>query len=57
MTDVNELIGRTVEVGTAETVYIGRLVEVNETEVYLQTDSGWMVVPVERVAYVRESEG
>ena len=32
MPDVNELIGKKVEVGTAETIYIGVLVEINEAE-------------------------
>jgi ribosome maturation factor RimP len=51
-----ELIGKTVEVGTVETVYIGKLIEVNDEEVYLESESGWIVIPVDRVAYVREKE-
>lgn len=51
-----DLIGKIVEVGTPETVYYGKLVEVNENEVYLETESGWLVIPVERVTYVREKE-
>ncbi len=51
-----DLIGKTVEVGTPETSYIGKLIEINETEVHLESDSGWMVVPVERVTFVREYE-
>jgi ribosome maturation factor RimP len=51
-----ELIGKTVEVGTVETVYIGKLIEVNDEEVYLESESGWVVVPVDRVAYIREKE-
>lgn len=47
-------IGRIVEVVTAETVYRGRLVEMNEREVHLESDNGWIVVPVDRVASVRE---
>ena len=53
---MTELIGKMVEVVTAETVYIGRLVEVNEEEVYLESDAGWVVVPVEKVALIRERE-
>jgi hypothetical protein len=49
-----DLIGTTVEVGTVEAVYEGKLVEINEYELHLETESGWVVVPVERVAYVRE---
>ncbi len=51
-----ELINTVVEVGTVETVYEGRLVEVNENEVYLEGESGWIVIPIERVAYIRAKE-
>ncbi len=51
-----DMIGKVVEVGTGETTYIGTLVEVNEEEVYLESESGWIVVPVEKVAYIREFE-
>jgi hypothetical protein len=51
-----ELIGKTVEVGTVETIYIGKLIEVNDEEVYLESENGWIVIPVDRVAYVREKE-
>jgi ribosome maturation factor RimP len=51
-----ELIGKVVEVVTAETVYTGTLVEVNEEEVYLESEAGWVVVPVEKVALIREKE-
>jgi hypothetical protein len=53
---VIDLIGTVVEVGTAEAIYEGRLVEVNEDEIYLESESGWVVVPMERVAYVRKKE-
>ena len=53
---MQDLIGRIVEVGTVETVYFGTLVEINDNEVYLQTDAGWLVIPVDRVAYVREKD-
>ena len=52
-----DLIGTVVEVGTVEAVYEGRLIEVNEDEIYLESDSGWVVVPIERVAYVRKKNG
>jgi hypothetical protein len=51
-----ELIGKTVEVGTPETVYVGKLIEVNDEEVYLEAESGWIVVPIERVTHIREKE-
>jgi len=57
MSAMVELIGKLVEVGTPEMVYIGRLIEVNEEEVFLQAESGWVVVPLDHVAYIRESGG
>ena len=51
-----DLIGKVVEVGTGEMTYIGKLVEVNEEEVYLEAESGWIVVPIEKIAYIREPE-
>jgi hypothetical protein len=53
---VIDLIGKIVEVGTPETLYYGKLIEINENEVHLQTDSGWLVVPLDKVAFVRERE-
>ncbi len=51
-----ELIGKVVEVGTPETTYLGRLAEINDEEVYLETEEGWVVVPIDKVAYIREPE-
>ncbi len=51
-----DLIDKIVEVGTGDTLYTGRLVEVNESELYLESETGWIVVPVENVAFVREKE-
>ncbi len=53
---MEDLIGRIVEVVTVEATYRGRLVEVNEEEVYLEAESGWVVVPVERIASMREAD-
>ena len=51
-----DLIGKIVEVGTVETLYVGKLIEINDSEVHLETDSGWLVIPNERIAFVREKE-
>ena len=51
-----DLIGKIVEVGTAETIYIGKLVEVNDEEVYLESESGWVTVAIDRIAFIRERE-
>ena len=54
---MTELIGKIVEVGTGETTYIGKLVELNENEVYLESNSaGWITIAVDRIAYLREYE-
>ncbi len=51
-----ELTGKIVEVGTTETSYIGKLIEVNENEVHIESETGWIVVPMDRVAFIREAE-
>ncbi len=51
-----DLIGKLVEVATVEAMYTGKLVEVNEYELHLQSESGWVVVPVDRIAFVRPKE-
>jgi hypothetical protein len=53
---MHELIGKQVEVLTADIMYRGILVEIGETEIYLQAEEGWIVVPVERVVDVRAAE-
>ncbi len=49
-----DLIGSIVEVVTGEATYEGKLIEVGEYDVYLESESGWVVVPVERIASVRK---
>jgi hypothetical protein len=54
---MTDLIGKMVEVGTVETTYTGKLIEINENEVYIESDSmGWIVVPSDRIAFIRELE-
>ena len=53
---MTDLIGKIVEVGTGETLYSGKLIEINETEVNLETESGWLVIPVDRIAFLREKD-
>jgi len=53
---VFDLVGREVEVITVEAAYYGKLIEVTETEVLLLSESGWISVPVDRVASIRERE-
>jgi hypothetical protein len=54
---MRDLIGKTVEVGTLETTYTGCLIEINETETYLQSETGWIVIPIDRIAFIREKNG
>jgi hypothetical protein len=49
-----DLVGTVVEVGTGEAVYVGKLVEINEYEVHLESESGWVVIPMDRIAFVRK---
>jgi len=53
---MTDLIGKIVEVGTGETLYSGTLIEINENEVNLETESGWLVIPVDRIAFLREKD-
>ncbi len=54
---MKELIGKIVEVVTVEATYTGRLVEVNNDETHLETELGWVVVPIDRIAIIREKNG
>ena len=45
-----------VEVGTAGLVYTGKLIETGETEVLLESDLGWVSIPMDRIVYIREKE-
>lgn len=50
---MEELIGKQVIVTTFETTYRGMLVEIGEQELHLRAESGWIVVPVERVVEIK----
>jgi len=51
-----ELMGEYVEVEANNIVYAGKLIEVGETDVYLQAESGWIVIPVDQIAAIRKKE-
>ena len=53
---MHNLIGKTVVVVTFETTYTGTLIEVGDQEVHLQSDIGWIVVPIERITDIKEKE-
>jgi hypothetical protein len=51
---MQELTGKEVEVKTVETIYRGVLIEISETDVNLRSESGWMVIPLDRVVDIKE---
>ncbi len=51
-----DLIGKIVEVIANDITYTGKLVEIGEEEVFIESDSGWIVIPVGRVAAIHEKE-
>ncbi|MCL5023102.1 MAG: hypothetical protein M1497_07025 [Nitrospirae bacterium] len=51
-----DLLGKYVEVVANGIVYRGKLVEIGEEEVYLEAESGWVAIPVERVITIKEPE-
>jgi ribosome maturation factor RimP len=51
---VIDLIGKLVIVETEETMYTGKLIEVGEEEVHLESEMGWVVIPMQRVTSIRE---
>lgn len=53
---LQELINKIVEVQTADITYTGRLVEIGEDDVYLESESGWIVIPVGTIAFIKAKE-
>ena len=50
---MHQLINKEVEVITSEVLYRGILIEVGESEIQLQSENGWISVPMEKVLDVR----
>ena len=50
---MHKLINKEVEVMTVDISYKGILVEIGEQDIYLQTETGWTVVPVEKVVDIK----
>ncbi len=50
---MKELIGKEVEVNTVEIMYRGILIEVAGSEIQLQVESGWIVIPIEKIVDVK----
>ena len=53
---MDKLMGKIVYVETPETRYSGKLVEIGEKEIHLESETGWVIIPVERVTDIREKE-
>jgi len=53
---MNHLTGKTVEIEANGITYRGRLVEINETETHLETETGWVVILNDQIAGMREVE-
>ncbi|MDI6745164.1 MAG: hypothetical protein QMD07_07290 [Thermodesulfovibrionales bacterium] len=53
---MQNLVGKEVEVLALETTYKGRLIEIGETEVYLEAESGWIMIPGEKIISITEQE-
>lgn len=51
-----DLVGKIVNVEASGITYTGRLVEIGETEVHLESDLGWVVVPVENITSITEKQ-
>ncbi len=51
---MHDLIGRKIEVITGDIIYRGVLIEITDEELHLQSELGWISVPLEKVAEVRE---
>lgn len=53
---VIDLVGKIVDVETPDVIYTGKLIEVSEVDVHLESESGWIVIPVDRIVLIREKE-
>ena len=53
---MDNLTGKLVVVETQETTYTGKLIEIGENEVHLETEMGWIVIPMERIALIQEKK-
>lgn len=51
---MQDLTGKTVEVITVDTVYSGILVEIGTKDVHLQSETGWIVIPVEQIIDIKK---
>lgn len=50
---MHQFINKEVEVITSETLYRGILIEIGESEIQMQSENGWISVPMERILDIR----
>lgn len=53
---MQDFTGKEVVVHTTETIYRGTFIEMGEEELYLQAEDGWIMVPVDKIALIKEAE-
>ena len=53
---VEDLVGKIVDVETPDVTYSGKLIEIGEYEVHLESEMGWIVVPVDKITAIRKKE-
>ncbi len=50
---MNSLAGRFVEIYANDIIYKGRLMEMTEDEVYIESEMGCIVIPVDSIGYIK----
>lgn len=50
---MQELTGKEVEVSANDIIYRGVLIEIGEHEVHLQSETGYIVIPVDSIATIK----
>lgn len=50
---MQEMVGREVRVNTGDIEYRGLLVEIGEADVHLESEAGWIVIPLENIVDIQ----
>lgn len=56
MPDIQDMIGKKVEVSANGIIYSGELIEVSDVEVYLKGSMQWLSLPASSVSEIRLTE-
>jgi len=51
-----DLIGKIVIVETGDMSYSGKFIKMDEDEVHLESASGWVTIPTNKIASIREKK-